>query len=547
MMITHYTEDEELQKEYERFVEFGTLLDRRMRQYIVRYLHNKIEPGKHVVDTELNDQYYQYFTKALDSFFTIDGLIEIAQHNDKIRRQVITDTLYWLRKSYDKVQDKHPFDDEVDRLEGWSITPLHVFAQRWPSLPTYLASQYGRTELDYAFYKDGWQQYLGQRSWPQIDEAARGKSETLLKDCLAQWDALLYAKILDFQLRKIESLREEFQDLLSRKVEEYSKLKELINPFTDYLGWDMSRDLWEETSFDILQRYDDLLQDETSVQELADLLGSMRAAEIEIEEETLEKTVIRQEWVTDEHSRAEVVGVYESDDLTNMLSSEASLLADGATEALFLKKYADKQLMTFKYENKKLVQSDDTLTEVYQRVREKEKGPFIICIDTSESMEGRPEQIAKVLCLGILKMAMHQNRRAYLINFSRGVQTLDLYDIAKSVDEVAAFLRMSFYGGTDATLALYEALRKLGSENYQDADVLMVSDFIMYKIEDDVIRQIKHFQQNQGTQWHSLTLSKAANEEVLQVFDTNWVYNPKEKGVIRSLTVDLQDIYTREY
>jgi uncharacterized protein with von Willebrand factor type A (vWA) domain len=69
----------------------------------------------------------------------------------------------------------------------------------------------------------------------------------------------------------------------------------------------------------------------------------------------------------------------------------------------------------------------------------------------------------------------------------------------------------------------------------------------MYKIEDDVIRQIKHFQQNQGTQWHSLTLSKAANEEVLQVFDTNWVYNPKEKGVIRSLTVDLQDIYTREY
>lgn len=546
MMITQYTEDEELQREYERFVEFGTLLDRRMRQYIVRYLHNKIEPDKHVV-TELNDQYYQYFTKALDSFFTIDGLIEIAQQNDKIRRQVITDTLYWLRKSYDKVQDKHPYDDEVDRLEGWSITPLHVFAQRWPSLPTYLASEYARTELDYAFYRDGWQRHLGQATWSQIGDDDKTKAETLLKDCLAQWDALLYAKILDFQLRKIEELRQEYEDLLSRKVEEYSKLKELINPFTDYLGWDMSRDLWEETSFDILQRYDDLLQDETSVQELADLLGSMRDAEIEIEEETLEKTVIRQEWVTDEHSRAEVVGVYESNDLTNMLSSEASLLADSATESLFLKKYADKQLMTFKYENKKLVHSDDTLTEVYQRVREKEKGPFIICIDTSESMEGRPEQIAKVLCLGILKMAMHQNRRAFLINFSRGVQTLDLYDIAKSIDEVAAFLRMSFYGGTDATLALYEALRKLGSENYQDADVLMVSDFIMYKIEDDVIRQIKHFQQNQGTQWHSLTLSKAANEEVLQVFDTNWVYDPKEKGVIRSLTTDLQDIYTREY
>jgi hypothetical protein len=38
-----------------------------------------------------------------------------------------------------------------------------------------------------------------------------------------------------------------------------------------------------------------------------------------------------------------------------MLSAEASLLSDDQTELLFLKKYADKKLMTFRYEDRKLV------------------------------------------------------------------------------------------------------------------------------------------------------------------------------------------------
>lgn len=537
---------QELEQEYERFVEFGTLLDRRMRQYIVRYLHNKIEPGHYIIP-DLSDRYYSYFTRALDDLFTIDGLLELATGNQNIKRQLVLDTLYWLRKSYDKAKSKSPYEDEIQRLEGWSITPLHVFVKRWPSLPSYLGSSYSREEIDHLFFKDRWATLIGSQALADINQGAVSDVERLLKDCLAQWDALLYAKILDYELRKLEEEKEEYVDLVLKKVEEYSKLNELVQPFTDYLGWDMSRDLWQETSFDILQEYRSILDHEESIQELADLLGRMRAAEIEIDEETYERTIVRQEWVVDPHSKAEVVGVHESDDLTNMLSSEASLLADPDTEMLFLKKYADKSLMTFKYEDRRLVKSEDQITEINQKVRQKEKGPFIICVDTSESMEGRPEQIAKVLCLAILKMAMHQHRKAYLINFSRGIETLDLHDIANSVDQIAAFLKMSFYGGTDATLALYEALRQLGSQDYQDADVLMVSDFIMYKIEDDVLQQIKYFQQNKGTQWHSLTLSTEGNADILSVFDTNWVYDPKEKGIIKSLTHNMESIFSKRY
>ena len=118
--------------------------------------------------------------------------------------------------------------------------------------------------------------------------------------------------------------------------------------------------------------------------------------------------------------------------------------------------------MTFKYEDKKLISSEDHYMEINQKINQKEKGPFIICVDTSESMHDRPELIAKVLCFAILKMAMNQTRKAYLINFSIGIQTLDLFDIANSIDEIAGFLKLSFQGGTDATLALYEAHPPVG-------------------------------------------------------------------------------------
>ena len=532
---------EKLEEEYERFIEFGALLNRQMRKYLVQYLENKLAPDKYVVP-ELNDQYFQYFKKALDQLFAVNHLIPTLRDNDHISYQLVLDTLYWLRKTYKKIRAKHPYTDEEDRLGGWSVTPIHIFVKRWYYLVDYLRKTYKKEEIDTSFYERQFKELIAQKAIEEIPAADRKKLDLVLTDLLAQWDALLYAKIFAYQLQKLEEEQEKYTQLLEAKVEEYQKLMQIITPVSDYLGWDMSRSLWQETSFDIVKEYDDLLEDEKSLKELADLLGSMREAEIEIEEEAFEKTIIRQEWVVDEHSKAEIVGVHESDDLNNLLSAEVGLLSDENTELLFLKRYADKNLLTFRYEDRKLVKSENVLTEVNQSVRLKEKGPFIICVDTSESMTGRPEQLAKVLCLGILKMAIKENRRAYLINFSQGIKTLDLYDIASSINEIAKFLRMSFYGGTDISLALYEAVRQLRSNDYQDADVLIISDFIMYKVNKDVLQDVKFFQQNKGTQFHSLTLSSEPNDQILNYFDTNWLYDPKKKGIIKEMTLGLKTI-----
>ncbi len=533
----------ELEEEYKRFIDFGGLLDRKMRMYLIQYLQNKFDPERNLIP-ELNDRYFSYFQSALDDIFIIDGLQDVVSQNALIKRRIILDIIYWLKKTYKKARKKHPFEEEERRLESWSVTPTPTFIKRWKALIKYLEGLYRQDELDSKFYEVKMQALITSVQYDEIPSENQKLIEMLIQDILAKWDAQLYAKILLFQLQKFEEEKETYIEFVSEKVSEYNKLREIIEPFSEYFGWDMSRKLWQKTSFNVIEEYRNLLENEEEIKKLADLLGKMREAELEMEEESLEKTIVRMEWVKDETMKSEIVGIHTSSDMNNMLSSEASLLQDD-TEEYFLKKYADKKLLTFKYEDRRLVKSVDHIMEVNQRIKQKEKGPFIICVDTSESMNGIPEKIAKVMTLGILKMAMNQNRRAYLINFSIGVKTLDLYNIAESIDEIAAFLSMSFYGGTDATLALYEALRQLENENYMDADVLMVSDFIMYKLEDDVKAQIKHYQINKNTQFHALSIGDESNADVLNYFDTNWQYDTKHKGIIKSLTKGLKDIGER--
>ena len=533
--------EEELAVELERFVAYGNLLDRRTRRYLSDYLRAKATGG-HAPDETLNDRYATYLRRAIDEIFQVDRLLFAGSGNQAISRQIVLDTLYWLRKSFREAATEHPFARETEFLRGWSVTPLREVKNRYSHLLRFLESDYVREELDTSFYRDRFATYFAHL---QPTEEQTGAFERILTDLLSQWDALLQTRILEFHLRRLDQHKQDYLERLGRKVEEYRQLRSILNPFTEYLGWDMSRDLWQSTSFDVLRGYDALLADERSLQQLADLLGKMREAEIELEEETFEKTIVRQEWVTDEHSRAEIVGVRESSDLSHMLSSEAALLSQSDTETAFLKKFADHSLLTLQFEDRHLRRNEEKLMEIDRRIRKRERGPFIVCVDTSQSMMGRPEEIAKVLTLGILKMAVESDRRAYLISFSTGIQTLDLHDVANSIDELARFLNMSFYGGTDATLALYEALRQLRTHDYRDADVLMISDFVMYKIDRDVLDEIAHFQHNKATEFHSLALAREANAEVLGRFDTNWIYDPERKGVIRELTRGLATIGER--
>ncbi|MEL7162215.1 MAG: hypothetical protein AAFN92_15775, partial [Bacteroidota bacterium] len=332
-------QNQKLTREYDQFIEFGNLLDRRTRQYLVEYLKHKIT-GQPLESPGINDRYFQYFQEALEAIFAIDNLLPLVRGNERITEHVVLDTLYWMRKTFAKAELNNPYQKETDLLAGWATTPQKAFEDRFPYLLQFLQNTYAREEIDVAFYRDRFGKFFTV-PFAERDDAQRKKIELVMTDLLSQWDALLQAKILAHQIKQLNEEREQYLALLEAKVAGYKRMESLLNPITDYLGWDLSRDLWQDTSFDVLERYEDLLQNEASIRELVDLLGEMSEAEIILEEETFEKTIVRKEWVVDEQMRSEINGVHESQDLNNLLSSEVGLLGEAGTESLFLKKYVD--------------------------------------------------------------------------------------------------------------------------------------------------------------------------------------------------------------
>ena len=78
-----------LEEEYQRFIEFGQLLDRQTRKYLVQYLQNQLGHADFQVPDDLFDQYFQYFKTALDKLFEIEHLMPILQRNERITQQLI--------------------------------------------------------------------------------------------------------------------------------------------------------------------------------------------------------------------------------------------------------------------------------------------------------------------------------------------------------------------------------------------------------------------------------------------------------------------------
>jgi uncharacterized protein with von Willebrand factor type A (vWA) domain len=552
----------ELDEAFSRFIEFGKIFDRPTRRYLVQYLHLKLQgvapenTAAALSTQELSAaqaRYFQYLNKSLDKIFENNKILELSKGNERLTKQMIEDIIKWLRDTDKKIQSENPYQEEKDKFEAWSHLPTHLWLEEYPILFQYLSSVYLPQELDLDFYRKKIEslksQTLAYIQSPdyQVQSEKKSPFDILLADFLAQWDALLTAKILAYQFEEIERERELFCQLLYAKVEELMKLLELVAPFAMEAGryWDMSRDLWKNTGFDVLKKYAVLLEKEDSLRELVDMLGKLREAQIETEEEEWKEVVVQKEWVRDPYQKEEINGLRKGNDLSLMLPSEAALLSEALTETLFLKKYADSALLSFQYEGKKLVRSEKILHHTQQKQKRREKGPFIVCIDTSGSMHGLPAHIAKTLAFGILKMAAQDRRKAFLISFAIGIKTIALHDIANSLEDIVDFLAMSFDGGTDATPALTEALDILSQKAYKDADVLMVSDFVMYDLRQDHIKRIKQEQQR-GTAFHSLAISKQGNPAVIEIFDHNWIYDPEEKQVVKQIWKDLQIIRQRE-
>ena len=363
----------------------------------------------------------------------------------------------------------------------------------------------------------------------------------------------MHAKLIEREnawiISRIDEFRKELLKQLKDRLDRFKKLERILSQFIGKTGllWDMSVCPFHEGGFELLEEYADLLEREDSLMELAKILGKHRRSQLEFEKEMRAQTCINTVWNPRPAYKGQIAGICTSNDISSVLPSELALYKNSKTKKLFEKKFAEKNLLSFKYTNYVPEDIEKTITQETDKEKEEQKGPIIICVDTSGSMSGTPENIAKTITFAISKIAIEEKRKCYLISFSTGIQTLDLSDFkgGDSLNKLISFLRMGFYGGTDALPALSHSLEMLKNAEYKTADVLMISDFVMGDIDIDIVEEIEAEQQK-GCDFHSLVIGSSGNNNTIKCFNHNWSYNTNDAKAGRKLIEQLNTLKNKQ-
>jgi uncharacterized protein with von Willebrand factor type A (vWA) domain len=119
------------------------------------------------------------------------------------------------------------------------------------------------------------------------------------------------------------------------------------------------------------------------------------------------------------------------------------------------------------------------------RLREDEqkgRGPMVVCIDVSSSMQGDKELWAKAVSLTLMDIARRQRRLFRAVLFSSGpemLRVIDLNDKRRYQPELSKVLEMAEYfpgGGTDFQTPIDAAIALLEDKKLKRGDIVVITD-----------------------------------------------------------------------
>lgn len=179
------------------------------------------------------------------------------------------------------------------------------------------------------------------------------------------------------------------------------------------------------------------------------------------------------------HGAVEIKSVSVGNKIQDTLPSDRMNLCNETTKKDFYRRMTENQLLTYSKEAHK----------------QKNKGPIIVCVDTSGSMEGDEEIWSKALSIGILEVAQMQKRDFACIIYSSHAD--DPIVIRK--DEIAPQKIIScaenFHnGGTDFQQPLTKAIDLINDSTFKNADIVFITDGDCY-VSDEFCKKFKRIKE----------------------------------------------------
>lgn len=300
---------------------------------------------------------------------------------------------------------------------------------------------------------------------------------------------------------KIAARLEELIPLL----EDHLEMLEILSMIFPGREWDYSLQALHREYFENLDRYASLFRKSSDLHMILEQIGRI---ELEYGSKKLRLSP---------YSKSEVHTVTFSGDIQTLLPIETVKLKNPLLKRKFYADMIEQKLLTYQ------LRGENWNSDLAGKKR---KGPVVALVDTSASMRGAPELLAKAVVLAITRRMLRENRDVKVILFSSKWQTIEieLTDKKRMGKEFLEFLKHTFGGGTDFNTALHSGLKAIKKEKaFQGADLLFLTDGNSELSERPLIREWNEIKVERKARIFSLIIGNYDAGGLEQVSDQTYI------------------------
>lgn len=362
-------------------------------------------------------------------------------------------------------------------------------------------------------------------------DTGQGMSEPQQTLFLQRWRLSLTLQTLSLNQQLLDGEREKLLAELQQRLAMSGQLAPVLSDDSEAASgrlWDLSKCSLQRGDYQLIVNYGDFLTQQPMLQKLAEQLGRSREAKAVLSEEapleTFHQLVREPESVPEE-----VSGIHQSDDVLRLLPPELAALGISELELEFYRRLVEKRLLTYRLQGEAWHDKITQRPVSHQLHDEQPRGPFIVCVDTSGSMGGFNESCAKAFCLALLKVALADNRRCYIMLFAHEVVGYEL-TADDGIAQAIRFLSQRFRGGTDLAACLTAVLERLAAPQWHEADAVIISDFIAQRLPEELVKTVKKRQLIQQQRFHAVALSDHGKPGIMRIFDHIWRFDTSLKS-----------------
>lgn len=444
----------------------------------------------------LEQEFANRYGDAIDA-----GIITPAEARDECQR--------YYDKYKSGLQNIYSYyTEQWEHFYALRETPDEDFRTRLSTLTSELEKRYGSFVFNAGYY-------LKELNRISPETAAWRRLRAFFLD---RWCRALSDREYNYQLKHIERLCDDFTRQLESSVGSFSEQR-ILNEEMD------ARITWVKRRLDpkLKQKITELafiIKRNPIVRELADILGRKRSMA-----ERKYKAISSRNELHKIHraSRTDIQGVTAGNDLNHLLPLEYGMLATPHLEDIFLQKYSGKQLQMFDSRSVHTLHVKKGQEGRGELSVPDEHGPVVICVDTSGSMAGAYEQVAKAIILSLVLLSEKENRPCRIIMFSSEIYVTEVRTLAQAFEHLSRFFCNTFHGGTDFGPVIAEAVKALHSSDYSEADLLLLSDFDAESLPASLHLQLEDIKER-GVEVYSVAFGHRVNSFYTDIADKNWHY-----------------------